>query len=85
MQRKLRTLALVSPGAVLLMVQAVSAQSSPPPATATRPGETMPSQTSVTNKAPPATRTDTTGQTNADPKVKEMNQDAKRKIEREGK
>jgi len=66
MQRKLRTLALVSPGAVLLMVQAVSAQSSPPPATATR-------------------RTDTTGQTNADPKVKEMNQDAKRKIEREGK
>ena len=86
MQRKLKTLALLLPGAFLLTVQAVSAQSnSPPPATATRPAETMPGQKSLTNDNPPATRTETTGQTNPDPKVKEMNEDAKRKVEREGK
>jgi len=86
MQRKLMMLAPALPGVFLLMVQVVSAQSNPPPpATATRPAETLPGQTSITSHAPPATRTDTTGQTNPDPKVKAMNQDAKRKIEREGK
>ena len=86
MQRKLKTLALLLPGVLLLSMQAVNAQSSsPPPATATRPAETIPGQTSVPNDRPPATRTQTTGQTNPDPTVKEMNEDAKRKIEREGK
>jgi hypothetical protein len=86
MQRKLSTLALLSPGALLLTLQAVSAQSSaPPPAAATRPTETMPGQTSVPNDSPPATRTNTTGQSVPDPKVKEMNEDAKHKLEREGK
>ena len=86
MQRKLSTLALLSPGALLLTLQAVSAQSSaPPPATATRPAETMPGQTSVPNGSPPATRTNTTGQSSPDPKVREMNEDAKQKVEREGK
>lgn len=86
MQRKLSTLALLSPGALLLTLQAVSAQSSaPPPATATRPAETLPGQTSVPNDSPPATRTNTTGQSTQDPKVKEMNEDAKQKVEREGK
>ena len=42
MQRKLKTLALLSPGVLLLSMQAVNAQSSsPPPATATRPAATM--------------------------------------------
>jgi len=54
-----------------------------PPATATRPGS--PEQTSVPNNAPPASRTQTTGQTNPDPTVQKMNEDEKRKIEKEGK
>jgi hypothetical protein len=86
MQRKLKMLVPLLPGALLLTMQAVSAQSSsPPPATATRPAENMPGQTSVPNDRSTATRTQTTGQTNPDPTVKEMNEDAKRKIEREGK
>ena len=86
MQHKLKTLALLLAGTLLLSTQAVNAQSSsPPPATATRPAETMPGQTSVPNDRPSATRTQTTGQTNSDPTVKEMNEDAKQKIEREGK
>ena len=37
------------------------------------------------NKAPPATRTQTTGQTNPDPTTRKMNENEKRKIEIEGK
>jgi hypothetical protein len=86
MQRKTTILAVLLPGVVLLGMQAVNAQSnSPPPTTATRPAETMPGQTSLPNNSPPATRTQTTGQVNPDPTVKEMNDEAKRKIEREGK
>lgn len=86
MQRKLSMLALLSPGALLLTLQAVSAQSSAPlPATATRPAGTMPGQTSVPNDSRPATRTNTTGQSTPDPKVKEMSEDARQKVEREGK
>ena len=86
MRRKLKTLALLLPGVLLLTMQAVNAQSSsPPPATATRPAENTPGQTSVPNDSPPATRTQTTGQTNPDPTVKKMNEDAKMKTEREGK
>jgi hypothetical protein len=86
MQRKLKTLTLLLPGVLLLTMQAVNAQSSsPPPATATRPAENTPGQTSVPNDSPPATRTQTTGQSNPDPTTKEMNEDAKRKTEREGK
>jgi len=86
MQRKLQTLGPLLLGVPLLTGQAVSGQtSSPPPATATRPPETMPGQTSVICNSSPATRTETTGQINPDPKIKEMNEDAKQKIEREGK
>lgn len=86
MQRKLTTLAVLLSGVFLLGMQAVNAQSnSPPSATATRPAQNMPGQTSVPNDSPPATRTQTTGQVNPDPTVKEMNDEAKRKIEREGK
>lgn len=71
-------------GALLFNIHAASAQSnSPPPTTATRP--TQPEQTSVPNNSPPATRTQTTGETNRDPTVQKMNEDAKEKINREGK
>ena len=69
---------------LLLNIHAASAQSnSPPPTTATRP--TQPEQTSVPNDSPPATRTQTTGETSRDPTVRKMNEDAKQKINREGK
>jgi hypothetical protein len=69
-------------GVVLAGSQA-SAQTNPPPATATRPGS--PEQTSIPNNAPPASRTQTTGQTNPDPTIQKMNEDEKRKVEKEGK
>ena len=55
-----------------------------PPTTATRP--TAPDQNSLPNAtAPPASTTQTTGQTNTDPKVQEMNQKEKDKVDRQGK
>ena len=67
----------------LLLYLPASAQTSPPPATATRPGS--PEQSSVPNNAPPASRTQTTGEVSRDPTIKKMNEDEKRKIEKEGK
>ncbi|WP_027574632.1 hypothetical protein [Bradyrhizobium sp. WSM1743] len=71
--------------AFLLTTNAAFAQSNTtPPTTATRP--TAPDQNSLPNaKAPPASTTQTTGQHNPDPKVREMNQKEKGKVEREGK
>ena len=47
---------------------------------------TAPDQTSLPNTAaPPASATQTTGQTSTDPKVQEMNQREKDKVERQGK
>jgi hypothetical protein len=60
-------------------------ETTPPDTTATRPAKAGPEQTSVPNAAPPATTTQTTGATNQDPKVKEMNEEEKKKIEKEGK
>lgn len=54
-----------------------------PPTTATRP--TAPDQTSIPNNAPPASTTQTTGQASQDPKIKEMNEKEKGKVERQGK
>ena len=55
-----------------------------PPTTATRP--TAPDQNSLPNAtAPPASTTQTTGQTSTDPKVQEMNQKEKDKVDRQGK
>jgi len=68
---------------VLATSQASAETQSPPPATATRPGS--PEQTSIPNNAPPASTTQTTGQTNPDPTVRKMNEDEKRKIDKEGK
>ena len=48
-------------------------RSKSPDTTATRPAKTPPDQTSIPNASPPATTTQTTGQTNQDPTVKEMN------------
>jgi hypothetical protein len=71
--------------AFLLTTGGVFAQSNTtPPTTATRP--TAPDQNSLPNAtAPPASTTQTTGQHNPDPKVREMNQKEKDKVEREGK
>jgi hypothetical protein len=60
-------------------------ETTPPDATASRPAKNGPEQTSIPNTAPPATAAQTTGATNQEPKVKEMNEDEKKKIEKEGK
>ncbi|WP_441237636.1 hypothetical protein [Bradyrhizobium sp. 930_D9_N1_4] len=72
-------------GAFSLTVASAFAQSSTtPPTTATRP--TAPDQNSLPNAtAPPASTTQTTGQTSTDPKVQEMNQKEKDKVDRHGK
>ena len=72
-------------GAFLLTTAGAFAQSNTtPPTTATRP--TAPDQNSLPNaKAPPASTTQTTGQHTPDPKVQEMNQKEKDKVERTGK
>ncbi|MGY3034488.1 hypothetical protein ACVIIV_003658 [Bradyrhizobium sp. USDA 4354] len=72
-------------GAFLLTTNAAFAQkNTTPPTTATRP--TAPEQNSLPNaNAPPASTTQTTGQHNPDPKVREMNQKEKGKVERLGK
>lgn len=55
-----------------------------PPTTATRP--TAPDQNSLPNaSAPPASPIQTTGQSTSDPKLREMNQAEKDKVDREGK
>jgi hypothetical protein len=72
-------------GAFLLSAAGAYAQSSTtPPTTATRP--TAPDQNSLPNaSAPPASTTQTTGQSSADPKVQELNQREKDKVDRQGK
>ena len=63
----------------------MAAQTNPPPATATRPATTSPAQTSVPNTGPPATTTQTTGESNQDATVKKMNEDEKQKVDTKGK
>lgn len=72
-------------GAFLLTASGAFAQSNTtPPTTATRP--TAPDQNSLPNaSAPPASTTQTTGQHNPDPKIREMNQKEKDKVDRQGK
>lgn len=72
--------------AFLLTDTAAFAQSNTatPPTTATRP--TAPEQNSLPNaSAPSASPTQTTGQSTSDPKVREMNQAEKDKVDRQGK
>ena len=62
-----------------------AAEANKPDATATRPSKTGPEQTSIPNANPPVTATQTTGASNQEPKVKQMNEEEKTKIEKEGK
>lgn len=78
--------ALLLSGALMLPIQAASAQTtSPPPATATRPATTPPGQSSLPNASPPATTGQTTGEVSRDPVIKKMNEDEKHKVETKGK
>ena len=52
---------------------------------AARPARGPQSETSVTTGAPPASTTQTTGATNQPPVVKQMNEEEKQKVEKEGK
>jgi hypothetical protein len=80
------TLAALMAGVFLFGVDAANAQSnSPPPATATRPAKQPQEQNSVPDNAPPATTSQTTGETPRDPAVKQMNEKEKDKVERGGK
>jgi hypothetical protein len=71
-----------------LNLQTVTAQADDathPNATATRPAKETTGQSSVPNAAAPATTTQQTGSSNQDPTVTQMNSDAKKKVETEGK
>jgi hypothetical protein len=71
-----------------LGLQTVTAQADDathPNATATRPAKETTGQSSVPNAAPPATTTQQTGSSHQDPTVTQMNNDAKKKVETEGK
>ena len=52
---------------------------------AARPARGPQSESSVTTGAPPASTTQTTGATNQPPAVKQMNEEEKQKVEKEGK
>jgi len=80
-----KALAVSLSSAFLLTTAGAFAQSNTaPPTTATRP--TAPDQNSLPNaNAPPASTSQTTGQRNPDPKVRDMNQKEKDKVERQGK
>ncbi|MEA2757405.1 MAG: hypothetical protein QOH65_18 [Methylobacteriaceae bacterium] len=52
---------------------------------AARPGRGPQSESSVPTPAPPASTTQTTGATNQPPVVKQMNEEEKQKVEKEGK
>jgi hypothetical protein len=85
MNTRVTTLAALISSVLLSNVQQVAAQTTPPPATATRPAKTPPDQTSVPNASPPATTTQTTGESNQGPTVKKMNEDEKQKVDKTGK
>jgi hypothetical protein len=71
---------------VVLNVCAAEAQTTVSPgATATRPAKTPPEQTSIPNGNPPASTTQTTGETSQDPTIRKMNEDEKQKVDTKGK
>lgn len=87
MRMIIKTLAAiaVSAGAACFAAAPAGAEDSTPPSTATRPAADGPQQSSVPNAAPPASRTQTTGQSGQDQTVKDMNERERSKVEREGK
>ncbi len=72
-------------GVLVFDVQAANAQTTTPPATATRPAKTLPDQTSIPTGGQPATTTQTTGEASRDPTIKQMNEDEKSKVDSKGK
>ncbi|MBR0994988.1 hypothetical protein JQ580_30195 [Bradyrhizobium japonicum] len=81
---KALAVSLLSSAFLLTASGAFAQGTTTPPATATRPS--APDQNSLPNaNAPPASTTQTTGQHTPDPKVQEMNQKEKDKVERTGK
>jgi len=81
---KALAVSLLSSAFLLTNAAAFAQNNTTPPTTATRP--TAPDQSSLPNAtAPPATTTQTTGQSSNDPKVREMNQAEKDKVDRQGK
>jgi hypothetical protein len=58
---------------------------SPPKTTATRPEKEPRGQTSLPSNAPAATRMQPTGSTDQSPTVKQMNEEAKKQLDVEGK
>jgi hypothetical protein len=78
--------AVVLSGVLLFDAGAANAQTSTAPATtATRPAKTAPGQTSISNSAPPATATQTTGEASRDPMIEQMNEAEKAKVDSKGK
>ena len=81
---------LVGPAAIALSFLcfhagiALADDTSQPTTTATRPAKELPGQTSLPSNAPPATRAQPTASTAQSP-VKQMNEEAKKKLEVEGK
>ena len=79
-------LAIIALSTLCFQVEAASADdTSSLKTTATRPAKERAEQTSTPNVALPASRTQTTGSDNQDPTTKQMNQEAKKKLETEGK
>jgi len=81
---KALAVSLLSSAFLLPAATSYAQSNTTPPATATRPS--TPEQNSMPNAgAPPPSTTETTGQHNPDPKIREMNQKEKDKVERSGK
>jgi hypothetical protein len=77
---------LLLSSAILFGMSAVTAQTNAPPnATASRPAKTPTGQTLEPSAAPPATRTQTTGESNHDATIQKMNEGEKKKVNTEGK
>jgi hypothetical protein len=85
MNTKVTTLVVLVASVLISNVQEVAAQTNPPPsATATRPATTPPGQTSVPNANPPATTTQTTGESNQDATIKKTERRRKAESRYEG-
>jgi hypothetical protein len=83
----LKPLALVAvlSSTILFGMSAATAHDPSPDTTTSRPAKTPTGQTSQPSAAPPATRTQTTGEADHDATIKKMNDDDKKKIDTEGK
>jgi hypothetical protein len=77
--------ALLLSSAVLFGMSPARAHDPSPNTTASRPAKTPTGQTSEPSAAPPASRTQTTGESNQDATTQKMNEDEKKKVNTEGK